>query len=130
MQGAMSQRYLQYLPILLAILMQVMNVSGWMLDTNKSGNITVRLCNESAGKLQFVEIPLQRGHDSSGDNVDKDEHACAFSQMAGVSLLPEALLFEGLLLKATPTYRFTSNFGYSPGAASPLPPSTGPPAFL
>jgi hypothetical protein len=112
-------------PLLLALAARVLVAPGWMIESDGSGSITVRVCSDPANPGATLTIPI----DKAGDHeAAKDQH-CPWGALAAAPIVPATPVLPGALVLAAPAPAAVPSLGYAPGAASPLPPSTGPPAF-
>jgi hypothetical protein len=114
-----------WLPLLLAFAVRGPVPPGWMVDRDSGGTLTVRICSDIANPAASVTIPFER---QSGDDSE-DMGSCPWGAVGGAGVLPPAPAdLEARLFVAAPE-PFGHPTGFAPGAASPLPPSTGPPSF-
>jgi hypothetical protein len=114
------------LPVLLALAARVLVAPGWMIESDGGGSITVRICSDPANPGGTVTIPI----DQTGDHeVAETQQPCPWGALAAAPILPETPVLPAALIAAWPAPVALAVLGYAPGIASPLPPSTGPPAF-
>jgi hypothetical protein len=114
------------LPLLLALTARVLIAPGWMIDSDASGSITVRVCSDPSNPGGTVTIPIEKAADHDGG---ASEQHCPWGALASAPIILDApLLAERVALQSSPA-QAPRRLGYAPGVASPLPPSTGPPAF-
>lgn len=113
-----------WLPVLLVLLARVAVAPGWMVERAEGGTLTVRICSDVNSAGQSIEIPFER----SADHAAGDQQ-CPWGALAVGTPLPEAprLVPAAITVAAIPPPPRAQ--GFAPGAASPLPPSTGPPAL-
>ncbi|SKB78104.1 hypothetical protein [Sphingopyxis flava] len=117
--------FLLLLPALLALAARVLVAPGWMIDADSGGSITVRICSDPENPGTTLTIPIEK----TGDHEAAQSEHCPWGALAVAPVVPDTpALAErptGLPLppSAVPT------LGFAPGIASPLPPSTGPPAL-
>lgn len=114
------------LPLLLALAVRVLAMPGWMIDSDASGSITVRICSDPANPGGTVTIPVEKHGDHDAADV---EQPCSWGALAAAPLLPETPALPAAPVAALPAPVALTALGFAPGTASPLPPSTGPPAF-
>jgi hypothetical protein len=114
------------LPLLLAIAARILVAPGWMIETDASGSITVRVCSDPANPGGTITIPIERASDHDG--AVSDQH-CPWGALAVAPIVPAEPALPAAPVAAEPLPVAIPSLGYAPGIASPLPPSTGPPAF-
>ena len=114
------------LPLLLALAARIMVAPGWMIETDASGSITVRVCSDPANPGGTVTIPFERV--AEHDGAMSDQH-CPWGALAVAPIVPAEPVLPAAPMAANPQPVAVPSLGYAPGIASPLPPSTGPPAF-
>ena len=114
------------LPLLLALAVRVLAMPGWMIDSDAGGSIVVRICSDPANPGGTVTIPVEKSGDHDGADA---EQPCSWGALAAAPLLPETPALPAAPVAAWPAPIVLTALGYAPGIASPLPPSTGPPAF-
>lgn len=114
------------LPLLLALAARVLVAPGWMIESDAMGTITVRVCSDPANPGGTITIPIEIAGDH--DAAVSDQH-CPWGALAAAPIVPVAPVLPTAPLVAEPTPGSVPTLGYAPGVASPLPPSTGPPAF-
>lgn len=114
------------LPVLLALLVRLALAPGWMPAMDAQGDITVRICSGAGMMPETVTIDLGQKDTLPGD---KDDTPCPMGAMATPPLLAAAPVLPELLAPLTHPALAAPALGFAPGIASPLPPSTGPPAF-
>lgn len=114
------------LPLLLALAARVLVAPGWMIETDASGSITVRVCSDPTNPGGTMTIPIEKvsGH----DGAMSDQH-CPWGALAVAPIVPAEPVLPAAPAAAEPLPVAIPSLGYGPGIASPLPPSTGPPAF-
>lgn len=112
------------LPVLLALAARVFVAPGWMIESDASGSITVRVCSDPANPGGTMTIPLEK----AGDHDGKAQEHCPWGALAAAPLTPETPALPEALAEAEPAPVAIPMLGFAPGIASPLPPSTGPPA--
>lgn len=116
---------LLWLPILLVLLARMAVAPGWMVEQRADGSISVRICSDPDRVGQTTQIAIDR----SADHAPDDQQHCSWGTLADAPPLPLAPpLSEVALLPRTPSVG-ANPWGFAPGTASPLPPSTGPPSF-
>lgn len=114
------------LPLLIALAARMFVAPGWMIESDASGTITVRVCSDPANPGGTIEIPIEKL--GSHDSGDVQQH-CPWGALAAAPLVPEAPALPAVPTAIAPAPVAIPSLGYAPGIASPLPPSTGPPAF-
>ena len=112
------------LPVLLALAARVFVAPGLMIESDASGSITVRVCSDPANPGGTITIPLER----AGEHDGKAQEHCPWGALAVAPLTPETPVLPEALAGAEPAPVAIPSLGFAPGIASPLPPSTGPPA--
>ena len=114
------------LPLLLALAARVLVAPGWMIASDAGGSITVRICSDPANPGETVTIPIKK----TGDHdAAKAEQPCPWGALAHAQIGPDLPMLGAARPHAVPAPTVTRSLGFAPGIASPLPPSTGPPAF-
>ncbi|WOF44035.1 hypothetical protein KNJ79_03560 [Sphingopyxis indica] len=113
------------LPVLLALAARTFVAPGWMIESDASGSITVRVCSDPANPGATLTIPLEK----SGDHQASKNQHCPWGALGVAPIVPDTPVLPEALALVAPAPTPTLLFGFAPGAASPLPPSTGPPAF-
>lgn len=114
------------LPLLLALAARVLVAPGWMIDTRADGSITVRICSDPENPGGTMTIPIDR----TGDHkAAKGQQHCPWGALAVAPILPGTPVLPAAPAAVDPAPVAMPSLGYAPGIASPLPPSTGPPAF-
>ena len=114
-----------WLPVLLVLIARTAIAPGWMVERDAGGSITVRICSDVNSPGQSVEIPFER----SGDHESTKDQHCPWGALAGAAPLPEVPRLDAAAIIAAAIPAPPRAHGFAPGAASPLPPSTGPPAL-
>ena len=114
------------LPLLVALAARVLVAPGWMIGSDAGGSITVRICSDPANPGGTVTIPIEMDGDHEAAEA---EQPCPWGALAAAPLLPETPVLPAAPLAVWPAPVALTALGYAPGIASPLPPSTGPPAF-
>lgn len=114
------------LPLLLALAARVLVAPGWMIGSDGAGSITVHICSDPANPGGTVTIPIEKSGDHDGADA---EQPCPWGALAAAPLLPETPTLPAAPVAVRLVPIAVAMLGYAPGAASPLPPSTGPPAF-
>jgi hypothetical protein len=113
------------LPLLLALAARVFVAPGWMIDS-AGGTITVRVCSDPANPGGTMTIALEK----TGDHkAGEGQQHCPWGALAVAPITPAAPALPAKLAAAEPAPVALPSLGFAPGIASPLPPSTGPPAF-
>ncbi|NIJ38020.1 hypothetical protein FHR22_002723 [Sphingopyxis panaciterrae] len=114
------------LPLLLALAARVFVAPGWMIESDAAGSITVRVCSDPANPGATMTIALERADDHQ---ADKGQQHCPWGALAATPIVPgvPALPVAPIVAESAPIA--LTLLGFAPGIASPLPPSTGPPAF-
>ncbi len=115
-----------WLPVMLAIMARAVIAPGWMLDRGADGTITVLICSDITGTFQTVDIALESAGDHDG--AASVQH-CPWGALAASPPLPDAPQLASAPTAPTAHPAPPTPMGFAPGVASPLPPSTGPPAF-
>ena len=113
-------------PLLLALAARVLVAPGWMIESDAGGSITVRICSDPANPGGTMTIPLEKA--GSHDAGDAQQH-CPWGALANASIVPDLPTLPAVQMAAEPVPVAARSLGFAPGIASPLPPSTGPPAF-
>ncbi|WP_428630913.1 hypothetical protein [Sphingopyxis sp.] len=114
------------LPLLLALAARVLVAPGWMIESDAGGSITVRICSDPTDPGKTVTIALEKA--GSHDAGETQQH-CPWGALANAPIVPGEPLLLAAPMVAAPTPVAVRSLGFAPGIASPLPPSTGPPAF-
>ncbi|WP_338426499.1 hypothetical protein [Sphingopyxis kveilinensis] len=114
------------LPVLLALAARMLVAPGWMVESDASGSITVRICSDPANPGATMTIPIEKAgeHDSTGG-----QQHCPWGALANAPIVPDEPVLLSAPMVAAPAPVTVRSLGFAPGIASPLPPSTGPPAF-
>ncbi len=118
------------LPALLALAARVLVAPGWMIETDSGGSITVRVCSDPANPGATLTIALERDGEKAGDHDAAQDQHCPWGALAVAPIVPDTPALPEALARAAPAPAAIPALGYAPGIASPLPPSTGPPAFV
>lgn len=113
------------LPLLLALAARVLVAPGWMIESDASGSITVRICSDPANPGGTIEIPIEKA--GSHDAGETQQH-CPWGALANAPIVPDEPILAAAPMAAAPTPVAVRSLGFAPGIASPLPPSTGPPS--
>ncbi|WP_293643209.1 DUF2946 family protein [Sphingopyxis sp. RIFCSPHIGHO2_12_FULL_65_19] len=114
------------LPVLLALAARVLVAPGWMIESDASGSITVRICSDSANPGATMTIPI----DKVGEHeVASGQQHCPWGALANAPILPDLPVLAAAPLAVEPAPVTRPSLGFAPGVASPLPPSTGPPSL-
>ena len=114
------------LPLLLALGARVLVAPGWMIESDASGSITVRICSDPTDPGKTVTIPFEKT--GSHDAGAAQQH-CPWGALANAPIAPTLPVLAATPAVTDPAPVAMPSLGYAPGIASPLPPSTGPPAF-
>ena len=114
------------LPLLLALAARVLVAPGWMIESDAGGSITVRICSDPANPGGTMTIPLDKA--GSHDKGEAQQH-CPWGALANAPIVPDLPVLATAPIAVAPVPVAVRSLGYAPGIASPLPPSTGPPAF-
>lgn len=114
------------LPVLIALVARVLVAPGWMIGSDAAGSITVHVCSDPANPGGTVTIPIERAGDQDGADA---EQPCPWGALAAAPILPDTPALPAAPPAAWPAPVALAVLGFAPGIASPLPPSTGPPAF-
>ncbi len=114
------------LPFLLALAARVFVAPGWMIESDAGGSITVRICSDPANPGGTVAIPIEKAGDHGADEARQH---CPWGALANAPITPQLPVLAAVPIIAAPTPTAARALGFAPGIASPLPPSTGPPAF-
>ncbi|HKX88425.1 MAG TPA: hypothetical protein VJM13_04380 [Sphingopyxis sp.] len=114
------------LPLLLALGARVLVAPGWMIESDAGGSITVRICSDPTNPGGTMTIPLDKA--GSHDAGEAQQH-CPWGALANAPIVPDLPALAAAPVGAEPVPVATRSLGFAPGIASPLPPSTGPPAF-
>ena len=86
----------------------------------------VRICSDPANPGGSITIPIEKTGNHDGADA---QQPCSWGALAAAPILPETPVLPAAPLAAWPAPVAAPLLGYAPGIASPLPPSTGPPAF-
>lgn len=114
------------LPVLLALAARMVVAPGWMIESDASGSITVRICSDPANPGATMTIPI----DKVGDHeMATGEQHCPWGSLANAPIVPDLPVLAAAPMATEPVPVATRSLGFAPGIASPLPPSTGPPSF-
>lgn len=114
------------LPVLLALAARMLVAPGWMIESDASGSITVRICSDPANPGATMTIPLEKaGEHDSGEG----QQHCPWGALANAPIVPDLPLLAAAPMAAEPAPVALPSLGFAPGIASPLPPSTGPPSL-
>ena len=114
------------LPLVLALAARVIVAPGWMIESDAAGTITVRVCSDPANPGGTMTIPLEKaGEHRAGEG----QQHCPWGALAAAPIVPDLPTLPEKLAQAEPAPVAVPSLGFAPGTASPLPPSTGPPAF-
>lgn len=114
------------LPLLLALAARVLVAPGWMIESDSGGSITVRICSDPANPGGTITIPLEKVGDH---NAGEAQQHCPWGALAHAPIVPDLTVLAAAPMTFEPVPVAVRSLGYAPGIASPLPPSTGPPAF-
>lgn len=113
------------LPLLLALAARVLVAPGWMIESDSGGSITVRICSDPTNPGGTMTIPLKK---AGSHDAGKAQQHCPWGALANAPIVPDLPVLAAPII-AEPVPVAVRSLGYAPGIASPLPPSTGPPAF-
>ncbi len=113
-------------PLLLALAARVLVAPGWMIESDVGGSITVRICSDPANPGGTMTIPLEKAGDH---NAGEAQQHCPWGALANAPIVPDLPVLAAAPIAVEPVPVAVRALGYAPGIASPLPPSTGPPAF-
>lgn len=114
------------LPLLLALAARVLVAPGWMIESDAGGSITVRICSDPANPGGTMTIPIEKAGDH---NAGETQQHCPWGALANAPIVPDLPVLAAAPMAAEPVPVAARLLGFAPGIASPLPPSTGPPAF-
>ena len=114
------------LPLLLALAARVLVAPGWMIESDAGGSITVRICSDPANPGGTMTIPLEKA--GSHDAGEAQQH-CPWGALANAPIVPDLPVLAAAPVTGEPVPVAVRSLGFATGTASPLPPSTGPPAF-
>ncbi|MGH6693979.1 hypothetical protein [Sphingopyxis sp.] len=118
------------LPLLLALAARVLVAPGWMIESGSGGSITVRICSDPANPGGTMTIEFEKVDEKAGDhNAGEAQLHCPWGALANAPIVPDLPVLAAAAMAADPVPVAVRSLGYAPGIASPLPPSTGPPAF-
>jgi len=113
------------LPLLLALAARMLVAPGWMIESSAGGTITVRVCSDPSNPGGTMTIPLEK----AGSHEGGAQQHCPWGALAVAPITPDTPVLPAALAAAEPAPVAIPSLGFAPGIASPLPPSTGPPAF-
>lgn len=113
-----------WLPVLLVLLARIAVAPGWMVERAEGGTLTVRICSDVNSAGQSIEIPFER----SADHAAGDQQ-CPWGALAVGTPPPDQITLSASLPPIRISPESLPILGFSPGIASPLPPSTGPPTL-
>ncbi len=114
------------LPLLLALAARVLVAPGWMIESDAGGSITVRICSDPGNPGGTMTIPIEKVGDH---NAGEAQQHCPWGALANAPIVPDLPVLAAAPITVEPVPVAVRLLGYAPGIASPLPPSTGPPAF-
>lgn len=114
------------LPLLLALAARVLVAPGWMIESDAGGSITVRICSDPANPGGTMTIPLEMAGDHEAGEAQQH---CPWGALANAPIVPDLPVLAAIPMAVDPVPVAVRALGFAPGIASPLPPSTGPPAF-
>ncbi len=114
------------LPLLLTLAARVLVAPGWMIESDAGGSITVRICSDPGNPGGTMTIPIEKVGDH---NAGEAQQHCPWGALANAPIVPGLPVLAAAPMAADPTPVAVRSLGFAPGIASPLPPSTGPPAF-
>lgn len=114
------------LPLLLALAARVLVAPGWMIESDAGGSITVRICSDPANPGGTMTIPLEKTGDHKAGEAQQH---CPWGALANAPIVPDLPVLAAAPMAVEPVPVAVRALGFAPGIASPLPPSTGPPAF-
>lgn len=118
------------LPLLLALAARMIVAPGWMIESDAGGSIMVRICSDPANPAGTIMIELEKTGEKAGDhNAGEAQQHCPWGALANAPIVPNLPVLAAVPIAAAPAPVAARSLGYAPGIASPLPPSTGPPAF-
>ena len=114
------------LPVLLALAARMLVAPGWMIESDASGSINVRICSDPAnpGATMTIQIEKAGEHD-----VAAGQQHCPWGALANAPIMPDLPVLAAAPMAAEPAPIALPSLGFAPGIASPLPPSTGPPSL-
>src|SRR3546814_15757068 len=72
------------LPVLLALAARTFVAPGWMIESDASGSITVRVCSDPANPGATLTIPLEK----SGDHEASNTQPCPWGALAVAPIVP------------------------------------------
>ncbi|WP_428683915.1 hypothetical protein [Sphingopyxis sp.] len=113
------------LPVLLALAARMLVAPGWMIESSAGGTITVRVCSDPSNPGGTMTIPLEK----AGSHEGGAQQHCPWGALAVAPLTPDTPVLPAAFALVEPAPVDVPSLGFAPGIASPLPPSTGPPAF-
>jgi hypothetical protein len=114
------------LPVLLALAARMLVAPGWMIESDASGSITVRICSDPANPGATMTIPIEKIGEH--DRIEGQQH-CPWGALAHAPILPDPPVLAAAATGPEPARLALPSPGFAPGIASPLPPSTGPPSL-
>lgn len=114
------------LPLLFALAARMLVAPGWMIESDAGGSITVRVCSDPANPGATMTIPIEKVGDHQ---ANEGQQHCPWGALAAAPIVPDLPVLPAAPMLAEPAPVALASLGFAPGIASPLPPSTGPPAF-
>ena len=113
------------LPLILALAARVLVAPGWMIESDASGSITVRICSDPTDPMATQTIAIKK----ASDHPAAGQSHCPWGALAAAPLVPDFPVLPEKIGGVEPTPSAAPSLGFAPGIASPLPPSTGPPSL-
>ncbi|MEZ5709671.1 MAG: hypothetical protein R3E02_09830 [Blastomonas sp.] len=126
--GQNMARLVQY-AFLLALALRLAIAPGMMPALAENGTITLQICADAGVSPRTIEVPIERADGEEGGAPSRADH-CPFAAFAAAPILPDSPLLSDVAVPAWPVPQGLPAFALSLGAASPLPPSTGPPMLV
>lgn len=118
------------LPLILALAARVFVAPGWMIESDSTGSITVRICSDPSNPGGTMTIPIERTGEKTGDHdAGGGQQHCPWGALAAAPIVPDLPVMAAAPIAIEPAPVAVPALDFAPGIASPLPPSTGPPIF-
>lgn len=115
--------------LLLSVLARISAMPGWMPQIASDGSFTLRICSPVGNAPKTITITPRRDPQHEKRDVAAGDE-CPFATLATAIPLPTSPVIHEMVATGDFVLFQPQHLGFAPGTASPLPPSTGPPAFL